>query len=162
MCFQVKINSSWHNRCIRMFFTANKAEIVVHSRAGAVVSLEKVIHDKVISFYNNMAHWDVAYLLWIWTTLSFRVQIILNGMTVTMQRQLSIAVLSWGFNIHWMIISFPLLSLSLTCRNSQFMQAAPWPGKVDAPQRRKAAMFQTMKMNSGTTQGWFRSWTTWN
>ncbi len=65
------------------------------------------------------------------------------------------------FNIEWMIISFPLLSLSLTCRNGQFMQAAPRPGKVDAPQRRKAAMFQTMKMNSGTTQGWFRSWATW-
>lgn len=93
---------------------------------------------------------------------SHSVQIILNGMTVTMQTQLSIAILSWGLNIEWMIISFSLLSLSLTCRNGQFMQAAPWPGKVDAPHRRKAAMFQTMEMNSGTTQGWFRSWATWN
>ena len=79
-----------------------------------------------------------------------------------MKTQLSIAALSWGFNIDWMIISFLLLSLSLTCRNGQFMQAAPRPAKVDAPQRRKAAMFQTMKMNSGATQGWFRSWVAWN
>lgn len=37
-------------------FPANKvAETAVHSRAGAMVSLEKVIHDKVVSFYKNKA-----------------------------------------------------------------------------------------------------------
>lgn len=37
-------------------FAANKAaEIAVHSRAGAMVSLEKVIHDKVVSLYKNKA-----------------------------------------------------------------------------------------------------------
>lgn len=36
--------------------TANKAaEIAVHSRAGAVVSLVKVIHDKVVGLYKNKA-----------------------------------------------------------------------------------------------------------
>lgn len=38
-----------------------------------------------------------------------------------------------------MIISFSLLSLSLTCRNGQFTQAAPWPGKVDGSHRRKSS-----------------------
>lgn len=37
-----------------------------------------------------------------------------------------------------MIITFSLLSLSLTCRNGQFTQAAPWSGKVDASHRRKS------------------------
>lgn len=37
-------------------FAANKAaEIVVHSGAGTVVSLVKVIHDKVVSLYKNKA-----------------------------------------------------------------------------------------------------------
>lgn len=38
-----------------------------------------------------------------------------------------------------MIISSSLLSLSLTCRNGQFMQAALWSGKVDASHRRKSS-----------------------
>lgn len=71
------------------------------------------------------------------TPLSFAPQITLKGITVTMWTRLSIAALRWGLSGEWMIISFSLLSLSLTCRNSQFMRAAPWPGKADASHRRE-------------------------
>lgn len=52
-------------------FADNKAaEITVHSGAGAVASLEKVIHDKVVNLYKKnkgakATHYVVAYLLWI-------------------------------------------------------------------------------------------------
>lgn len=37
----------------------------------------------------------------------------------------------------------------------------PGQAKLMLPTGGKAAMFQTMEMNWGTTQGWFRSQTTW-
>lgn len=161
--FQVKFISSWINQRIR-FYCGNKC--CGGCDSGAALSLEesstwqsRQCPRKTKRSKPHIRMWPIYYG---YKLPSHSVQIILNGMTVTMQTQLSIAILSWGLDIEWMIISFSLLSLSLTCRNGQFMQAAPWPGKVDAPHRRKAAMFQTMEMNSGTTQGWFRSWATWN
>lgn len=112
---------------------------------GRVVSLAKVMKStkSFLQKQGSQSHTFRFRLCLMDISLRFQ---ILNGTTVTIQAQLSIAVLSSGFNIEWMIISFPLLSLSLTCRNGQFMQAAPWPGKVDAPRRRKAATFQTIGM----------------
>lgn len=109
---------------------------------GAAPSFRNSIHDNIMSSIKKY-RWSKPHIktrpikYGYEPPLAFAPQIKLKGITVTMWTRLSIAALCWGLSGEWMIISFPLLSLSLTCRNSQFMQAAPWPGKVDASHRRE-------------------------